>query len=102
MIPAKEVGGDFYDFFFIDEYRLGLVIGDVAGKGIPAAIFMAMTRALIKATALRGGPGSNCIQTVNRILYLESMPNMFVTVFSAFSTPKQAILNTAMQATTRH
>lgn len=81
MIPAKEVGGDFYDFFFIDEYRLGLVIGDVAGKGIPAAIFMAMTRALIKATALRGGPGSNCIQTVNRILYLESMPNMFVTVF---------------------
>ena len=50
MIAAKEVGGDFYDFFMIDNDRLGFVIGDVSGKGIPAAIFMAVSRTLIRAT----------------------------------------------------
>lgn len=44
MLPAREVGGDFYDFFFIDEDRLGFVIGDVSGKGVPAALFMAVSR----------------------------------------------------------
>lgn len=81
MVTAKEVGGDFYDFFLIDENKLGLVIGDVAGKGVPAALFMAMTRAMMKATALKGGSERNCMRDVNRILYLESMPSMFVTVF---------------------
>jgi len=52
MLPAREVGGDFYDFFLIDKNRLGFVIGDVSGKGVPAAIFMAITRTLLKATAL--------------------------------------------------
>jgi len=51
LVPAREVGGDFYDFFFVDEDRLCFVIGDVSGKGVPAAIFMAMAKALIKAAA---------------------------------------------------
>ena len=53
MTPAREVGGDFYDFFLIDKDRLGFVIGDVSGKGVPAAIFMAVCRTLLKATALQ-------------------------------------------------
>lgn len=53
MHPAKDVGGDFYDFFRIDDDRLGFVIADVSGKGVPAALFMAVSRTLIRATGLR-------------------------------------------------
>lgn len=81
MTPAKEVGGDFYDFFLIDKERLGLVIGDVSGKGIPAAIFMAVSRTLLKATALKGLPPSECLAYVNDLLCLESTASMFVTIF---------------------
>ncbi len=79
MVPAKQVGGDFYDFFWIDEHRLGFVIGDVAGKGVPAAILMAVTRTLIKATGARGYTPDDCMGHVNRILATESAPEMFVT-----------------------
>jgi len=81
MIPAKEVGGDFYDFFLIDAERLGFVIGDVSGKGVPAALFMAVSRTLLKATALQGLPPERCLEQVNRILAAESVNCMFVTVF---------------------
>ncbi len=81
MIPAKEVGGDFFDFFLIDDERLGFVIGDVSGKGVPAALFMAVSRTLLKATALSGVPPEQCIEQVNRLLASESISNMFVTVF---------------------
>ncbi len=81
MTPAKEVGGDFYDFFLIDKERLGLVIGDVSGKGIPAAIFMAVSRTLLKATAMKGLPPSECLAYVNDLLCLESTASMFVTIF---------------------
>ena len=54
--PAREVGGDFYDFFFTDDEHFCFVIGDVSGKGIPASLFMAVTKTLIKATALKGIP----------------------------------------------
>ena len=81
MKAAEEVGGDFYDFFLIDEERLGFVIGDVSGKGIPAAMFMAVSITLLKATALRGVSPSECLQQVNNVLYLESVSSMFVTVF---------------------
>lgn len=81
MIPAREVGGDLYDFFLIDADRVGFVIGDVSGKGIPAALFMAISRTLLKATALKGLSAGECLQQVNRILYFESMPTMFLTVF---------------------
>lgn len=81
MIPAREVGGDLYDFFPIDKSRIGCLIGDVSGKGIPAAMFMAVSKTLLKATALKGIPPDACLETVNNILVDESMPSMFVTVF---------------------
>ena len=59
MTPAKDVGGDFYDFFRIDDDRIGFVMADVSGKGIPAAIFMAVSRTLIRATGIRGGAPSD-------------------------------------------
>lgn len=81
MIPARDVGGDFYDFFLVDDNRLGFVIGDVSGKGVPAALFMAVSKTLLKATALKDLPPEECLQQVNRILYLESVAAMFVTIF---------------------
>ncbi len=81
MIPARHVGGDFYDFFLIDEERLGFVIGDVSGKGVPAAIFMAVSQTLLRATALQGGSPSQCLQYVNVVLSRQSDPSMFVTMF---------------------
>lgn len=83
MTPAKDVGGDFYDFFRIDEDRIGFVIADVSGKGIPAAIFMAVSRTLIRATGIRGGSPAECITYSNRLLSNESVDSMFVTVFYA-------------------
>jgi len=81
MIAAKEVGGDFFDFFMIDNERLGFVIGDVSGKGVPAAIFMAVSRTLIRATGLKGISTSECMGYVNKLLCNESVSCMFVTVF---------------------
>jgi sigma-B regulation protein RsbU (phosphoserine phosphatase) len=81
MIPAKEVGGDLYDFFLIDKYRLGVVIADVSGKGIAAALLMAVCKTLLKATAYKGMPADNILSEVNNILVDESPSNMFVTVF---------------------
>ncbi len=81
MEPAKEVGGDLYDFFLLDNDRVGFVIGDVSGKGVPAAIFMAVSRTLIRATALKGIPPDECLTYVNSLLCKESVSSMFVTVF---------------------
>ena len=81
MIPAREVGGDFYDFFLIGDDRLGCVIGDVSGKGVPAALFMAVSRTLLRSTALTGTPPTQCLQQVNRLLCLENSAEMFVTIF---------------------
>ena len=81
MHAAKDVGGDFYDFFPIDDHRIGFTIADVSGKGVPAAIFMAVSRTLIKATGLRDLASNECMRTVNDILCGESVGSMFVTVF---------------------
>jgi sigma-B regulation protein RsbU (phosphoserine phosphatase) len=81
MVPAKEVGGDLYDFFLIDKYRLGVIIGDVSGKGIAAALLMAVSKTLLKATATKGMPADNILAEVNNIIAEESPSNMFVTVF---------------------
>ena len=81
MTPAKDVGGDFYDFFSIDDDRIGFVIADVSGKGIPAAIFMAVSRTLIRATGVRGGSPADCLTYSNKLLAAESVDCMFVTVF---------------------
>jgi sigma-B regulation protein RsbU (phosphoserine phosphatase) len=81
MLPARNVGGDFYDYFLLDADRLGLVIGDVSGKGISAAMFMAMSRTALKAVALRRAPPGECLQEVNDFLCQENHTEMFVTVF---------------------
>jgi sigma-B regulation protein RsbU (phosphoserine phosphatase) len=81
MTPAKDVGGDFYDFFRIDDHRIGFIIADVSGKGIPAAIFMAVSRTLIRATGIRGGSPSDCVTYSNKLLSSESVDCMFVTLF---------------------
>ena len=81
MLAAKEVGGDLYDFFLIDKYRLAIVIGDVSGKGIAAALLMAVCKTLLKATAYKGMPADNILAEVNNILVDDSPSNMFVTVF---------------------
>ena len=81
MNAAKDVGGDFYDFFRIDDDRIGFVIADVSGKGVPAAIFMAVSRTLIRATGIRGVLPSECITYSNGLLAKESANYMFVTVF---------------------
>ncbi len=87
MLPAREVGGDFYDFFLIDEHRLGFVLGDVSDKGVGAAMFMAVTRTMLRATALRDLPAHVCVRHVNRVLYPESLRRMFVTlVYSILDT----------------
>ena len=83
MIPAKEVGGDFYDFFRIDDDHIGLVIADVSGKGIPAAIFMAVSRTLIRTIAMQGYNPGMCLIKSNDLLCKESIDSMFVTVFYA-------------------
>ena len=82
MHTAKEVGGDFYDFFPLDQDRIGIVIGDVVGKGVPASLFMAVTRTVIRATAryLEDGPGK-CLEMVNETLTDASRADVFVTVF---------------------
>jgi sigma-B regulation protein RsbU (phosphoserine phosphatase) len=81
MIPAREVGGDFYDFFLVDDTRLGVVVGDVSGKGVPAALFMAVSRSLLKSVALAGTPPAECLRRVNALLCLDNSAELFVTVF---------------------
>lgn len=81
MTPAQQVGGDFYDFFFIDEHHLAFAIGDVSGKGVPAALFMAVCRTLIKATAFHEHAPDACLRVVNRLLHADNASDLFVTVF---------------------
>ncbi len=83
MIPAKEVAGDFFDFFFIDPDKLGIVIGDVSGKGVPAALFMSMTRALIRVYGLAGEGPALTLGKTNRMLAADNDASMFVSVIYA-------------------
>lgn len=80
--PAKHVGGDLYDFFLIDDDRLFFVIGDVSGKGVPAALFMAMTKTLFKAQALSGASTADIMARVNAGLARDNAGQMFVTAFA--------------------
>ena len=81
METAKEVGGDFFDYFMIDERRLGVVVADVSGKGVAAALFMAITRTLIKATAMTGSSPAETLKDVNDFLAEDNDQMMFVTLF---------------------
>jgi sigma-B regulation protein RsbU (phosphoserine phosphatase) len=79
---AKEVGGDLYDYFLIDDHRLFFVVGDVSGKGVPAALFMAMTTSLFKAHAMSAKSTGEIMQRVNEELSRDNAAEMFVTVFA--------------------
>ena len=81
MEAAKDVGGDFYDFFRIDEDRIALVIGDVCGKGIPAALFMVLSQTIIRSKASQYTSAAECMTEANHLLASYSVESMFVTVF---------------------
>jgi len=83
MEPAREVGGDLYDFFMLDEERMFFLVGDVSGKGLPASIFMAVSKALCKVAALRGGRRiEELLGEANLEIALENPESFFVTVFA--------------------
>lgn len=86
--PAREMGGDFYDFFDLADGRVALVVADVAGKGVPAAFYMAVVRTLFRAAAPQASSPAKCMEEVNRILVSHNIPGMFVTVFYAVLDPK--------------
>jgi serine phosphatase RsbU (regulator of sigma subunit) len=91
--PAREVGGDFYDFLELEDGRLGLVVGDATGHGVPAALMMANTQSVIRAVAQRGGSEPGRILTeVNEVLLAYIPPSMFVTCFCAILDPESGRL----------
>lgn len=95
MEPAKEVGGDFYDFFFLDDHRICLVIGDVSDKGVPAALYMMVAKTLLKSEALRDTSPAEILERVNSILALDNETSMFVTVFCAILDTDNGALSCA-------
>lgn len=80
MIPARIVGGDLYEFIPLANEKLGVLVGDVSGKGVPAAIFMAQTHALLKSEATRGGSPGETLKRVNSLLLEMNAAHFFVTV----------------------
>ena len=85
--PAREVGGDFYDFLALEDGRLGLVVGDVTDKGVPAALVMATTRTMLRAAGQRLLSPGEVLQRVNDVLVQDIPPNMFVTCLYAILDP---------------
>ena len=81
MDPAREVGGDFYDFFLIDENRLGIVIADVSGKGVPAALFMMVMKSMIQTALMSGKGAAEALTNVNAQICKKEHEGMFVTVW---------------------
>ncbi len=92
MTPAKEVGGDFYDFFPVDDDGFAVVVADVSGKGVPAALFMMVSRTLVKGSALGEREPVKCITEVNQLLYEQNKESMFVTMFYAVLDPASGLL----------
>src|SRR5215472_15598662 len=81
MTSARAVGGDFFDFFLIDKNHLGLVIGDVSGKGTPSALYMAVTHTHVRSVALRYADPGECLSEVNRTLLIDKASSMYATCF---------------------
>ncbi len=79
--PAQEVGGDYYDFFMIDEHHLGVVVADVCGHGVPAGLFMMITRALLRNNARDNLSAAGAIKKMNTLLVPDNPSNLFVTMF---------------------
>jgi sigma-B regulation protein RsbU (phosphoserine phosphatase) len=80
-IPARSVGGDYFDFIPIDDHRIAVAIGDVSGKGLPASLLMATVQATLRGQTLTGSPPEVCLQRSNRLLFESTSPDKFVTLF---------------------
>jgi serine phosphatase RsbU (regulator of sigma subunit) len=93
--PAREVGGDFYDFLELEDGRLGLVVGDATGKGMPAALVMATTRGMLRAVVQSVQSPGEVLARVNEALVAEIPLNMFVTCFYTILDPKSGTLSYA-------
>jgi sigma-B regulation protein RsbU (phosphoserine phosphatase) len=91
-LPARTVSGDYYDFIPLDGGRLGLVIADVSDKGMPAAVFMALTRSTIRATTSQLRSPAEAIAEANRLICADSADGMFVTLFYAMLDPVSGVL----------
>src|SRR5262249_19522758 len=85
--PAREVGGDFYDFLTFDDERLGIVIGDVTDKGVPAALVMATTRSILRSAAQTTASPGKVLEQTNNLLYPDIPAKMFVTCLYAILDP---------------
>ena len=81
MVPAREVGGDFYDFFFVDHKHLVLLIADVSGKGVPAAMFMMMCKSMLQTRTITDQSPARIFEDVNSLVYANNTERMFVTVW---------------------
>jgi predicted ester cyclase len=93
--PAREVGGDFYDFHLLSEGHVGLVVGDATGKGVPAALVMSSTRSMLRALARASNSPEEVLEQVNNLLVTDIPPNMFVTCFYAILDPESGRLRYA-------
>jgi serine phosphatase RsbU (regulator of sigma subunit) len=93
--PAREVGGDFYDFHFLSEDRVGLVVGDATGKGVPAALVMSTTCGMLRLAAQSYCSPEQILQRVNAALFPYIPPNMFVTCFYSVLDPESGLLRYA-------
>jgi serine phosphatase RsbU (regulator of sigma subunit) len=95
--PAREVGGDFYDVFDLQEARVGVVVGDATGKGMPAALVVSATSSMLRAVAQALGSSSpgEVLGRVNETLFARIPPNMFVTAFYAILEPESGTLSYA-------
>jgi predicted ester cyclase len=93
--PAKEVGGDFYDFFGLEDGGLGIVVGDATGHGVPAALVMASARSMLRAVAQASVSPGDALRRVNDALVTDIPPNMFVTCFYAILDPRSGSLTYA-------
>ena len=88
-LPARQVGGDFYDFIPVSEGKWGIIIADVSGKGVPAALFMALSRTLVRANVADNPTASQAMQKANRLISQEAKMGMFVTLFYAVLDPEK-------------
>src|ERR1700722_13874018 len=95
MIPATTMGGDFYDFIELPDGRIGLVMADVSGKGVPAAFFMAVARTNLRDLALRYVDPGECLAQTNEVLCTQNPMDLFVTVFYGVFDPLTGVLSYA-------
>jgi sigma-B regulation protein RsbU (phosphoserine phosphatase) len=88
-LPARQVGGDFYDFIPVSKGKWGIIIADVSGKGVPAALFMALSRTLVRANVVDNPTASQAMQKANHLISQEAKMGMFVTLFYAVLDPEK-------------